>query len=94
MDKKLNDIGSATVRIHNERNDRRRRPRIDWHYWPPTGQASTISHNLGISSRPDIEDEPLIAWGLSHSESTECSKVKVDVLYGHGKALSGVRIFL
>lgn len=86
------DIKSAVTELQDERHDRRRRPKIDWHYWPTAGQHPSVSSvpvQLDIPSRPEIEDEPLIAWGLAQSENeSKCSKVTVDLLYGEEANLS------
>ncbi|OAL49439.1 hypothetical protein IQ07DRAFT_568360 [Pyrenochaeta sp. DS3sAY3a] len=78
--------------MQGERNDRRRRPMIDWHYWPIASLqpcAPSAPEQLDTPSRPEIEDEPLIAWGLAQSkEESKNSKVTVDLLYGEGANLN------
>lgn len=79
-----------------KRIDRRCRPVIDWQYWPdPTSQKQNCAgetQNSDIISRPDIEDDALITWGLAQSEVAKGLDVKVDVLYGEGTGLSGYHI--
>ncbi|KAJ4377402.1 hypothetical protein N0V83_000227 [Neocucurbitaria cava] len=89
MESKLHKLTSAQLR--NDRIDRRRRPKIDWQYWPDTtGQHDDATPNipgLEITTRPDIEDDAIIAWGLAASEKTRDPNVSIDVLHGDGTDL-------
>ncbi|CAO2647801.1 Nn.00g087230.m01.CDS01 [Neocucurbitaria sp. VM-36] len=82
---------TTNVQLRNDRIDRRRRPQIDWQYWPDTTtQQDDATHNipgLDITNRPDIEDDTIIAWGLTQSETTTGLKVDIDVLHGEGTNL-------
>lgn len=66
------------------------RRKIDWLYWPDTSTQvdytdDSLAH-VGVTSRPDIEDEAIISWGLAQSLKMK-SGATVDVLYGEGTAL-------
>lgn len=78
--------------MQSERNDRRRRPMVHWHYWPTASQqpyAPSTPDQLDKPSRPEVEDEALIAWGLAQSkEESKNSRVTVHLLYGEGANLS------
>ncbi|KAI8936960.1 hypothetical protein NX059_006188 [Plenodomus lindquistii] len=71
----------------SDRIDRRRRAAIDWQYWPDTSnqqQYSTTTLDSEIASRPDIEDEALIAWGIIQSKESTDQNVSIDMLIGEG----------
>ncbi|KAF2028024.1 hypothetical protein EK21DRAFT_114228 [Setomelanomma holmii] len=77
-----------TTRI--DRIDNRRR-KIDWQYWPNTDtqqdyKDESRSH-AAHSSRPDIEDEAIIPWGLAQSQAPRNESTTIDVLFGEGTAL-------
>jgi hypothetical protein len=95
----------AHVGLHQrlDRIDSRHR-KINWQYWPENSAphkdvadshnpldddpAENIEH---ISSRPDIEDEALIAWGLTQTRTTEDAEATLDVLHGEETNLGGCR---
>lgn len=89
MESKHHKLTSAQLR--NDRIDRRRRPLTDWQYWPDTtGQHDEATPNipgLEITTRPDVEDDAIIAWGLAVSEKSKDLNVSIDVLHGNGTNL-------
>ncbi|KAF1947773.1 hypothetical protein EJ02DRAFT_390991 [Clathrospora elynae] len=81
----------ANVQPRNSRIDRRGRPNIDWQYWPDTTSQQHFAkrvHDLDTRSRPDIEDDALIAWGLAQGDDTQGFDTLIDVLYGAGPHLN------
>lgn len=87
----MSRLQSPATQSRFDRIDRRRRARIDWQYWPDIIaqlQYTKKSYDLDIASRPDVEDEALVAWGLAHSEGKQALDVKIDVLFGKGEKLS------
>lgn len=84
-----------------DRIDSRRR-KIDWQYWPDTSTQAKYTDDsaahASVLSRPDIEDEALISWGLAQSQIAKDVETTVDVLYGEGidlrKRLATIRMVL
>lgn len=87
----MSRYNSNATNTKSDRIDRRYRSSIDWQYWPDvSGQrqyADTIL-DPATMSRPDIEDDALIAWGLAQSEASKNQNVKIDLLLGEGINLS------
>jgi hypothetical protein len=74
--------------------DRRvvRRRLVNWLHWPETtGQPQFTNQKLDLSehSRPDIEDDALISWGLKQAEGSKGGNTTINVLYGEGQHLRG-----
>jgi hypothetical protein len=73
-----------------------RRAKIDWKYWPDTSNQEDYADDCidpGTTlTRPDVEDEGLICWGLAESQRQlkEAGAI-VDVLHGEG---SDLRMYL
>lgn len=72
------------------------RRKLDWRHWPTT----SIPHDYALvqpepllepPTRPELEDQALIAWGLAQSELGKEAGATVDVLYGSGAGLSKFR---
>ena len=63
------------------------RRKINWLYWPdtvpPSDNADDSLIREGIVSRPDIEDQNLIEWGLGQSQLVESGST-VDVMCMEG----------
>jgi hypothetical protein len=80
---------SVSERSRHVLNDRRRR-KIDWLYWPDTSTQVDYTDdslmNIGITNRPDIEDEAIISWGLAQSQNMKPGAT-IEVLCGEGTAL-------
>jgi hypothetical protein len=79
----------TTMQPREDRIDRRRR--MDWQYWPDTTSQQHFAEQalyLNDSSRPDVEDDALIAWGLAQGNDTKGFNTSIDVLYGEGLHLS------
>ncbi|KAF1837364.1 hypothetical protein BDW02DRAFT_491758 [Decorospora gaudefroyi] len=61
--------------------------RIDWHYWPDTNSQQHFAEqalDLDETSRPDVEDDSLIPWGLAQASETKGGGTSIDVLCGEG----------
>jgi alpha-mannosidase len=93
MAAKALDSAHMSERPRLDRIDSRRR-KIDWLYWPDTSaqnkhrhDCNTTEHAESISSRPDIEDEELITWGLAQNPTSGDAEATVDILYGEGTDL-------
>jgi hypothetical protein len=52
---------------------------------------SDLTSELESSSHPELEDQPLLEWGIKHGEAEE-GPAAVDVMYAHGTDI-GKRIF-
>jgi hypothetical protein len=77
------------LQLRKDRIDRRRQ--IDWQYWPDTHTqphfaAQTVEAD--DKSRPDVEEDALITWGLAQRNGTKGLDTRIDVLYGEGAHLS------
>ncbi|KAF2828409.1 hypothetical protein CC86DRAFT_465246 [Ophiobolus disseminans] len=87
MDSKTFGVTLTRERSRLDRIDSRRR-KIDWQYWPDTNDQQKYldasAAETYIRSRPDIEDESLIAWGLAQAKATDGAQTTIDVLYGEG----------
>jgi hypothetical protein len=78
---------------HKDRIDRRRL--IDWQCWPDTRsqqQYAELAFDTDDKSRPDVEEDALIAWGLAQGNGTKGLDVNIDVLCGDGPHFSRCRI--
>jgi hypothetical protein len=72
-----------------DRIDRRRQ--VNWQYWPDTRsqqQFAELALGSDDHSRPDVEEDALIAWGLAQGNGTKGLDTSIDVLYGEGSRLS------
>ncbi|KAH6872932.1 hypothetical protein BKA58DRAFT_456590 [Alternaria rosae] len=74
------------------REDRRvvRRRLVNWLHWPETtSQPHFTNEKLDLSerSRPDIEDDALISWGLKQARESQGGNTAINVLYGEGPRL-------
>jgi hypothetical protein len=62
-----------------------------WKQWPtdqfPPRYSELVS-TLDQSNYPELEDEPLLEWGLKHNKAEKEPKAVVDVVYGKGTDLS------
>lgn len=81
----------SLVNRRNIRIDRRYRAPVDWQYWPDVGgQQGYLDTALEQDhvTRPEVEEEALIAWGLAKSEASNDQNVNIDVLLGQGTDFS------
>jgi hypothetical protein len=84
----MSPVYDTMVQQRKDRIDRRRQ--IDWQYWPDTHcqpQFAEQTIEPDDKSRPDVEEDALIAWGLAQGNGTKGLDVGIDVLYGEGSHL-------
>jgi hypothetical protein len=77
------------VQQRKDRIDRRRQ--IDWQYWPDMRSQQQFAEQTiepDDKSRPDVEEDALIAWGLAQGNGTKGLDIGIDMLYGEGPHLS------
>jgi len=78
----------GTLPRFDRSGNRRSKLKLDWYYWPDTSSQRKYTHDSAADSstfsRPDIEDNSLIAWGLAQSQATDGAKTTIDVLCGEG----------
>ncbi|KAL6702414.1 hypothetical protein ACN47E_002056 [Coniothyrium glycines] len=77
-----------------DRIERERRPDIYWNKWPNTAQQEHFAcqdYPLNETSRPEVAEDALVAWGIAQSETTKNPVVKIDMLHGEGADLTWQR---
>lgn len=85
--------GANLARNPLTRRDKRpdRKVGARWQDWPNLECEAGDAHPESLQcSRPDLEDESLIEWGLRKSKGADGKAIEIDVLHGDDHTLGTV----